>query len=291
MEEVFDLIQRSYINYFNYLLKTVLQPSWHNFFYWMIGISVLVWLVELILPWRKNQPAFRKDFWLDLFYLFFNIFLFGLVGYAALSNVGVYGLNKTLSFFGIDNLVAFEIQSWPWWGKYLTLFLVADFIQWNIHRMLHAIPFFWEFHKVHHSVEQMGFAAHFRYHWMETIVYKTILYVPIALIGFGIQDFLALHLFTVTIGHLNHANIKITYGPLKYVLNNPVMHLWHHSKEIPKEKSGVNFGISLSVWDYLFGTAYLPKVDENIPLGFDEVEKFPKSFVKQELYPFWRSKK
>jgi hypothetical protein len=29
----------------------------------------------------------------------------------------------------------------------------------------------------------MGFAAHFRYNWMEPIVYKSILYIPIILIG------------------------------------------------------------------------------------------------------------
>jgi sterol desaturase/sphingolipid hydroxylase (fatty acid hydroxylase superfamily) len=29
------------------------------------------------------------------------------------------------------------------------------------------------------------------------------------------------------------------------------MHIWHHSKKIPN-KYGVNFGISLSLWDYIF---------------------------------------
>jgi sterol desaturase/sphingolipid hydroxylase (fatty acid hydroxylase superfamily) len=168
--------------------------------------------------------------------------------------------------------------------------VVADFIQWNVHRWLHFSPWLWEFHKVHHSVEQMGFAAHLRYHWMETIVYKTVQYIPLSMIGFGLDDFFILHLVTILIGHLNHANVKITYGPLKYVLNNPVMHLWHHAKDVPAGTHGVNYGISLSLWDYLFGTAYIPNQNPNEQLGFENQETFPKTFLQQLTHP-WNSKK
>jgi AraC-like DNA-binding protein len=61
----------------------------------------------------------------------------------------------------------------------LLLFLVRDFVQWNVHRLLHRAPRLWEFHKVHHSVQQMGFAAHLRYHFMENIVYRTLEYIPL----------------------------------------------------------------------------------------------------------------
>jgi len=106
------------------------------------------------------------------------------------------------------------------------------------------------------------------------------------MIGFGIKDFFIIHIIAVAIGHLNHANLKITYGPFKYILNNPVMHLWHHAHQLPKNRCGVNFGLSLSVWDYLFKTAYIPNENEYEPLGFEGLEKFPKTFINQELYPF-----
>jgi len=125
---------------------------------------------------------------------------------------------------------------------------------------------------------------------METIVYKTVQYIPLAMIGFGLDDFFILHLVTIVIGHLNHANVKITYGPLKYILNNPVMHLWHHAKELPSGSHGVNYGISLSLWDYLFGTAYIPHQNANEPLGFENLESFPKTFWNQLTYP-WNKKK
>ena len=289
MQEYVQVFLDGYYGYWNYLSSEILYPSWHNYFWWLLGISLVVWSLELVFPWRKNQAAIRDDFWLDGFYMFFNFFLFSLIGYNAVSNVAVEAFNDFLALFGINNLVAFKIAAWPVWSQFLLLFVVADFIQWNVHRLLHYSPWLWEFHKVHHSVEEMGFAAHLRYHWMETIVYKSIQYIPLSMIGFGLDDFFILHLVTILIGHLNHANVKITYGPLKYVLNNPVMHLWHHAKNIPAGSNGVNYGISLSLWDYLFGTAYIPNQNANEPLGFEDQETFPKTFLQQLTHP-WNKK-
>ena len=290
MQEYVQVFLDGYYGYWNYLSSEILYPSWHNYFWWLLGISLVVWSLELVFPWRKNQAAIREDFWLDGFYMFFNFFLFSLIGYNAVSNVAVEAFNDFLALFGINNLVAFQIASWPVWSQFLLLFVVADFIQWNVHRWLHYSPLLWEFHKVHHSVEQMGFAAHLRYHWMETIIYKSVQYIPLSMIGFGLDDFFILHLVTILIGHLNHANVKITYGPLKYVLNNPVMHLWHHAKNIPAGSNGVNYGISLSLWDYLFGTAYIPNQNPNERLGFEDQETFPKTFLQQLTHP-WNPKK
>jgi sterol desaturase/sphingolipid hydroxylase (fatty acid hydroxylase superfamily) len=291
MQDILHTISDSYIGYFNYLKNEMLYPSWHNYFYWLLALSLLVWLLEVVFPWRKEQSIVRKDFWLDGFYMFFNFFLFSLILFNAISNVGVNFFNQFIALFGIRNVISFHIQQWPIWCQYLLMFILADFIQWNIHRLLHKNKYLWEFHKVHHSVQEMGFAAHLRFHWMESVIYKTIQYIPLAMIGFGIQDFFIIHIIAVAIGHLNHANIKLTYGPLKYILNNPVMHLWHHARHLPEGRYGVNFGLSLSIWDYLFKTAYIPNENGSEPLGFDDLEQFPTSFIKQEIYPFTKVKK
>jgi len=279
-----------YFGYWDYLKNEILYPSWYNYFWWLLGLSLLVWALEIIFPWRARKSAFRKDFWLDAFYMFFNFFLFSLIIYNSLSNVFVEAFNDFLAWFGVKNLVAIEVNNWPVWGQFLLMFVIADIIQWNVHRMLHRFPWLWEFHKVHHSVEEMGFAAHLRYHWMETIIYKSIQYIPFAMIGFGLADFFVLHIFTIAIGHLNHANIKLTYGPFKYILNNPVMHTWHHAKTIPEGSHGVNYGITLSLWDYLFGTAYIPNSGKDEPLGFNKIEEFPQTFWSQINYPWSRKK-
>ena len=75
-------------------------------------------------------------------------------------------------------------------------------------------------------------------------------------------------------------------GPfMKYIFNSPEMHIWHHSYELPADRQrGINFGISLSLWDWLFGTAYIPHDGRDIRLGFPGVEEFPEGFVGQELH-------
>ncbi len=291
MHKYKTIITESFTGYFNYLIDEISNPSWTNYFYWLIGLSLLVWLIEIIIPWRKSQKLFRKGFWLDSFYILFNFFLFSLIGYNALSNVGVELFNDFLNLFGIDNIVAFEVQTWPVWSQLLAMFVIADFIQWNVHRQLHKQPFLWKFHKIHHSVKEMGFAAQFRFHFVETIVYKSVQYIPLAMIGFGIEQFFVVHMFSVFIGHLNHANVGWDYGVLGYIFNNPKMHIWHHSKALPKEHPfGMNYGLSLSIWDYLFGTAYVPNNGRDIEIGFHGDEKFPTDFKNQLLYPFKRVK-
>ena len=217
--------------------------------------------------------------------MFFNFFLFSLVGYAAVSNVVSTAFNDgLLAVFGWRNLVAIQVGQLPVWSQLLILFVVRDFIQWHIHRLLHRVNWMWEFHKVHHSVAEMGFAAHLRFHWMENVFYRTLEYIPLSMIGFGIQDFLLVHLFTLGWGHFNHANIKVPLGFLKYIFNSPQMHIWHHAEHIPN-RTGVNFGLTLSVWDYLFGTAYIPCEGRDEKLGFEHVEQFPKTFWQQIIYP------
>ena len=107
------------------------------------------------------------------------------------------------------------------------------------------------------------------------------------LIGAEPADAFIVHFTALTIGHLNHANIKITWGPFRYIFNNSVMHLWHHVKSLPKDrKHGVNFGISLSLWDFIFRTNYIPNDNKDIELGFEGDEKFPiDNFGKQLIYP------
>ena len=287
-----ETIKTSYSNYAHYLWGEITTPSWHNYVYWLIAISLFFFALELLRPWRKDQPKFRKDFWLDAFYMFFNFFLFSLIIYNAVSNVAVEWFTSGLASIGITNLVAIHVGNLSVWAQLLILFVLRDFIQWNIHRLLHRSNWLWEFHKVHHSVEQMGFAAHLRFHWFENVVYRTIEYVPLAMIGFGISDFIIVHIFTIIWGHYNHANIKLPLGPFKYIFNNPQMHIWHHAKELPrKHRYGANFGLTLSLWDYLFKTDYIPSDGKDIKLGFHGLTKFPKTFLGQALHGFKKNKK
>ena len=289
MNKYIDAFFNAFMNNVNWTWKSILfeVPWYTNYFYGLIIISLLIWLLEIIFPWRKEQSIFRKDFWLDAFYMFFNFFIFSVAisGFYKLLEVGFSDVGIT-----DKTLALFDPSGWPGWVQLLVFFVVLDFVQWFTHTLLHKYSFFWQFHKVHHSVKEMGFAAHLRYHWMENILYKPLkTFAVMILFGFEPQQAYIVHFIAITIGHFNHSNIRITWGPLKYLINNPVMHLYHHAYDLPEGKYGVNFGISLSLWDYIFKTNYIPEDSGTIEIGFPGDEHFPKSFVGQNTYGF-RSK-
>lgn len=265
-------------------------PWYTNYFYGLTLISLLVWLLEFLLPWRKQQGIFRRDFWLDVGYMYFNFFIFSIaVG-------GIYALIG--QFFGdlgirMDQWQLLPIAGWPSWAQLLVFFVLLDFVQWLTHRALHRWEWLWRFHQIHHSVKEMGFAAHLRYHWMENILYKPAKTLGVMLIGgFEPSQAYVVHFVALAIGHLNHANLNWSYGPFRFLFNNPVMHLYHHAYALPEDRSnGVNFGISLSLWDYVFGTAWIPKADGEVKLGFPGDESVPPGFLGQLGYGFRYQKK
>ena len=287
MDKYINIISGAYSGYAQYFWREITTLSWHNYFWWLIGGSLVIWLLEVCIPWRKNQPAVGHEFGLHIFYTFWNYFLFSLLAYNALSMVGVELFKDFLGLFGIKNLVAINIESWPFWAKLAFIFVFRDFMQYFVHRLLHNVPWMWEFHKVHHSVREMGFGALLRYHFMENIFYRSLEYIPLAMIGFGMTDFFIVHIFTLLTGQLGHANLYLPLGRLKYFLNGPQMHLWHHAKEMPaSHPRGFNYGITLSVWDYLFNTVHWPKDDAELSVGLPDSEQFPTTFLGQVARPF-----
>lgn len=261
-------------------------PWQRNYFWGLIIISLFVFVLEVVFPWRKNQKVFRKDFWLDGFYMFFNFFIFSIV---------ISGFYKCFSKFSTDilglkmtSLSVLDLSSFTPAVQLLIFFVTLDLVQWFTHTLLHRYDFLWKFHKVHHSVKEMGFAAHLRYHWMENILYKPLKVFALMLLGgFEPEQAFVIHFLAITIGHLNHANINLDYGPLKYVFNNPIMHLYHHAHTLPEQyKHGANFAISLSLWDYIFKTNFVPKPDKDLQLGYSDDTKMPNNLWGQLKYGF-----
>lgn len=291
MKAYFTAFKNAFFGTIDWTWKSIIfeVPWYTNYFWGLIAISLLVWCLEILFPWRKNQKFIRKDFWLDGFYMFFNFFIFSII------ISGFYKwLEITFQNFGLtfNSFALIDLSSLPVWAELLVFFIILDFVQWFTHVLLHKFEFLWQFHKVHHSVKEMGFAAHLRYHWMENILYKPLKTLGVMLIGgFEPEQAYIVHFTAITIGHLNHANIKLSWGFLKYFINNPVMHLYHHIKVLPENKpNGINFGISLSIWDYIFKTNYVPEDSGTIEIGFPDEEKFPENFLGQFFYGFKNNK-
>ncbi len=287
MEKYSQAFTEGFTQTLQWTLDSILfKVPWQtNYFWGLIAISVSVWILEMLFPWRKTQSIIRKDFWLDAFYMFFNFFIFAIFisGFYNVLEVLFAGFGLTQKSFAL-----MDISTLPNWAQLLVFFIIIDFVQWVTHVLLHRYEFLWRFHKVHHSVKEMGFAAHLRYHWMENILYKPLKTFGVMILGgFEPEQAYLVHFIAIAIGHLNHSNIKITWGPLKYIFNNPVMHLYHHVKALPEGRQyGINFGISLSLWDYIFKTNYVPEDSGTIELGFPDEDVFPKGFFGQLIYGF-----
>lgn len=104
-------------------------PSWHSLFYGLIAVSLFVYALELVFPWRKGQPRIRRDFWIDGFYMFFNVFLFSLIGYNALSNVTAEAFTNLWTSVGLKDLVVVSVKQWPIALQLAVMFVLRDFIE------------------------------------------------------------------------------------------------------------------------------------------------------------------
>ena len=85
-------------------------------------------------------------------------------------------------------------------------------------------------------------------------------------------------------GFFQHSNIELRYGLLNYVISGAELHRWHHSRTI--DEANTNFGQTVSVWDWVFGTYYWPERK----LGGRVVEPIGQIGIEDSDYPVdpWR---
>lgn len=252
---------------------------------WLLGLSLLFVLLERMAPARPRQPVLRPQLLGDLGYLFLNGHVWALVtgGLTGASALWVRGVLARLDLLPEAGALAGQ----PFLVQAAVYLLVSDFLQWCVHIALHRVPFLWSFHKVHHSVHEMDWLASFRFHWVELIVYRSSLYVPLLWLGGDAAPLFAVAVFATAWGHFNHANLRWRLGPLGYVFNSPRMHLWHHDAS-SEGGSSKNYGIVLSLWDHLFGTAHWPRERDPERIGYAGDDEMPAAWPRQLLFPLTR---
>jgi len=269
----------------------MIQILWdtRGYFFWLLVVSALCLVLERLWPWRREQRMLRRGFAQDLFWLFFN----GHYASILIASAAAVLLGWAWpAMAGAKSLRLLADQ--PLWVQFAAFFLLKDFLEWGIHNLLHRAPWLWEFHKLHHSIEELDWIGNFRFHWMEIVVYQSLTWLPLVVLGVDSRVILWIAILATLIGHLNHSNLNLSWGPLRYVLNSPRMHVWHHDRDLPTERpSGVNFGIALSVWDWVFGTAWWPSREEAPTqqprrLGFHRLERFSRSLVTRLFHPLSR---
>lgn len=160
--------------------------------------------------------------------------------------------------------------------------LGADIARFAWHYQAHHVPFFWEFHKGHHSVEVLH-PLFIRTHPVDQIIRLTYMNVGGGVIGGGmmylagvnasalaVTAFIFLRAFLGSIQRFEHSHIPFSFGKtLNNIFYPPYYHPFHHSAR--PEHRNVNLGrpCGLIIWDKLFGTLHVPKPGEfeNIIFG------------------------
>jgi sterol desaturase/sphingolipid hydroxylase (fatty acid hydroxylase superfamily) len=262
--------------------------STKGYFFWLLVVSAFSLVLERIFTWRKDQPVLRKEIAQDLFFLVFNGHYAGLL----IATLTTYLLSRVAAWTNTDFLAQLQaanlIAAWPMAAQVLVFMLLKDFISWWVHRLLHTVPWMWEFHKLHHSITQMDWIGNFRFHWMEIVIYRAFTFLPLMVLGVSGEIILVIAVVETLIGHLNHANVPWGWGPIGYVFNSPRFHAWHHDVE-NHGRYGQNFAIIFSFWDWLFRTAYYPhQAEMPTHFGFADQSKFPTNLLKRITHPFWR---
>lgn len=252
---------------------------------WLLGISAAFVLLERLRPARPGQRALRPQLANDGFYLVFHGALYWMLFGSWIAAVAG-GARKLLGGAGLLPEQGL-LTGAPWLVQFAVFLAVSDFLMWLVHRLLHGVPWLWQFHKVHHSIHAMDWIGSFRFHVAETIVYRSLLYVPLLWLGGDTGPLWAVILLSTAWGHFNHANLDVGLGPLALVFNSPRMHLWHHDAS---DEGGVakNFGITLSLWDHLFGTAYWPRDRAPELIGYPRDAEMPADLPRQLVFPLFR---
>ena len=159
-------------------------------------------------------------------------------------------------------------------------FILDDFTKFIIHRWMHRWHFLWALHKVHHSATNLTPMTVFRTHPLEGIIFslRSVFTQAITLSSFiflfgknvdlltvlGVNIFI--FLFNVFGSNLRHSHIGIRYWKwLEFILISPAQHHLHHS--VSKEHHDKNFGVSLAIWDWIFGSLHHSEETDSLILG------------------------
>ncbi len=256
-----------------------------SYLYWLLAISCAFVLLERLYPWRKRQAMLRAGWLRDVGFLALNGHFFSLWS-AALTGAAALGATKALHALGVG-LEGSPVREWPFLAQVAAFLVLADFLQWCIHNLLHRVSWLWTFHKVHHSITTMDWIGNWRFHWMEIVVYKSLQWLPLAWLGASGEAIFTVAVVTTLWGDFNHSNLDVGLGPLGYVLNSPRMHLWHHDQS-SEGGAAKNFGIVFSLWDHIFGTAFWPRGGSPERLGYPGMEEMPATLHGEVLWPATR---
>jgi sterol desaturase/sphingolipid hydroxylase (fatty acid hydroxylase superfamily) len=238
------------------------------------GAAVLFMVLERLRPYAP-QPLLRKGFWTDLlFYTLLQSYVLALViAWIVRALDDATGLSRSAL-----------VGAWSVGLQVLFFFVTHDLYIYWFHRWQHHSDTLWRLHEAHHSGGAVDWLTASRSHALEILINQTSEFAPLVLLGAAPEVVLWKAMIDAVWGMYIHSNIDVRTGWLQRVVNGPEMHRWHHAIDLAPP--GVNFATKLAVWDWLFGTAWLPA---RKPSGYGLTTAFPDNYAVQQAFAFRRA--
>jgi sterol desaturase/sphingolipid hydroxylase (fatty acid hydroxylase superfamily) len=240
-----------------------------------LSIFIVLALLELIIPCNKTAAGKSKR-WLN------NI---------ALSVINTALVKLTIPFAGIAAAVLAGERQWGLlnnivdssgsinylfeWFAIVIFLIIFDFTIYFQHRLFHAVPLLWRFHRMHHSDVDYDLTTGIRFHPISIVLSSIIKVALILIMGAPVFAVLLAEVLLNATSMFNHSNLKLPQrfeSFLRKLIVTPDMHRIHHS--VDNIEHNHNFGFNFPWWDRLFGT-YLDNVDkpsEEIDIGIEGLQ-------------------
>jgi sterol desaturase/sphingolipid hydroxylase (fatty acid hydroxylase superfamily) len=243
----------------------------------LLGSTLIFIVLEKLFPLYRKQPVFRPEWQTDMKHFAVNHLLVGLILFTVnfvIHNAFAWMVNHDFQL---------AVQGIPFAWQLLLCILVADLSQYWTHRAYHEVGFLWKFHAVHHSAKTMDWLAGSRQHVLEIVATRVLVLAPLFVLGFreGV-----INAYIIIVGFqavLNHANVHVPWGPLRYLIVTPDFHHWHHSSDTVAIDR--NYAAHYAFLDHLFGTAV--KSQKRLPEKYGVVGDYmPDGWAAQQAFPF-----
>lgn len=246
---------------------------------WSLGLVLAVsiglsFVSERLVPYQRDWNESKGDRIRDLFHFIVN------EGSIAYSTLLIPVLAVLIPGDGIWP------SHWPLWAQLAVAIVVADFGITMAHYASHQGGLLWRLHAVHHSVKRMyGFNGLMK-HPLHQAIEISAGTLPLILAGMPLEIAALLSLTVATQLLLQHSNVDMKVGPLRLIWAVAPVHRFHHLNK--GGEGDVNFGLFLTVWDRLLGTAYFDpaRVFTSDELGIEGEPDYPVGYGWQLLEPF-----
>jgi sterol desaturase/sphingolipid hydroxylase (fatty acid hydroxylase superfamily) len=263
----------------NWVQNYLMNMSDAEFYSYLIilGASTFFIIAERIWPYSKGQKVLREGFFDDLaLYTIAQSYILGIL-------IFTYIINFIDQSTGLSRLQLF--RDVPIWIQLIFFLVTHDLYIYWMHRWQHKNKYLWRIHEAHHSPKKVDWLSGSRSHAIEILINQTIEFLPIVLLGSPAEVIAYKGVISAVWGMYIHSNLNIQSGTLQRFINGPEMHRWHHSTGKGRNR---NFATKLAIWDWIFGTAFLP---ETKPDEYGLKTYFPKHYLMQTLFAFRTFKK